>query len=898
MNACQVKDSFRKRALLGQPGLRYRLLRAWDGAQGWVAVAAIGVLTACVAFCVDVAEATVSDWKEGYCARNPFLNREGCCTGEGPGAAAALSDGIGAQKVELGAQCAEWTNWSELYAPAFGIYVGFALLFGLVAGCVTMLTKSTLTAAEPTESLSGSAKKPADPLREGKTIYLAAGSGIPEIKTILAGFVIPHILDVKVLVVKAVGATFAVATGMCLGKEGPFVHISTCVAYQVGMLFPKYRENSRKMRELLSAGCASGLSVAFGAPIGGVLFSYEEISTYFPRKVLWRAFLCSLTAAVVLRELNPTGTGKLVLFETNYGTTYRPIHYLFFVILGLAGGLFGGVFCKANFLWSKSFRKYAIIKNHPVLEVFLVVLVTALVQYPNPLTRDAGDTTIKKLLVDCRKPSESWVCRQEASADKGAYVGWLVYGTLVKLLLTTITFGAKVPSGIIIPSLDAGAFFGRLLGQLLPHISPGVFAMVGAAAFLAGVSRMTISLCVIMFELTGELEYIVPHMIAILVAKWVADALEREGVYDLAQTVLGHPFLDTDHALSIAQASGALTAALIPPPQTMDEITVHVDRDGFAPRALLKAKLAQLRRRGLEDAGLVLVGAGGLLRGYLAEGELDFGLAELGQIAPDAPDARVALLTEPLLDDELDLSPFVDRTPLTLCASAPVEYATEMFGKLGLRYLCVVEEGSGRLLGVSPSGDAKAERNGKVCRLLTREPGHHQEAAGELAGAAEALRVHLYLCDVRSENLCEFSWRTVPGLATPKISVVLALEFFPTGEFLLLCDGIGCLQPLFSSLLFFPSWATHRSFCWSLPYGQWSPYARMRPSRLRMGAPWRRLPGLRLRHQAPYQPSWCVQQGAERPRVRQMRKTLELRGTMLGLSCLPAASRLQAYPSS
>ena len=50
---------------------------------------------------------------------------------------------------------------------------------------------------------------------------------------------------------------------------------------------------------------------------------------------------------------------------------------------------------------------------------------------------------------------------------------------------------------------------------------------------------MTISLCVIMFELTGELEYIVPNMIAILVAKWVADALESEGVYDLAQTVLG-----------------------------------------------------------------------------------------------------------------------------------------------------------------------------------------------------------------------------------------------------------------------------------------------------------------------------------------------------------------------
>jgi chloride channel 3/4/5 len=77
-------------------------------------------------------------------------------------------------------------------------------------------------------------------------MYMAAGSGIPEIKTILSGFVIPHFLELKVLIVKAVGATFAVATGMCLGKEGPFVHISTCAGWLVASLFPKYGENRRE----------------------------------------------------------------------------------------------------------------------------------------------------------------------------------------------------------------------------------------------------------------------------------------------------------------------------------------------------------------------------------------------------------------------------------------------------------------------------------------------------------------------------------------------------------------------------------------------------------------------------------------------------------------------------
>lgn len=670
-----------------------------------MAAALIGILTACVAFVVDIGVATVSDWKAGYCTSNVFASRENCCTDRSP--LVALS--------EPGESCHTWHSWADNFWREFGIYVGFALLYGIISGGLTMTTKKALPAAAPgkgdkfhhngrasgkqngnaNEESSGALDAPAP---TGKSVYMAAGSGIPEIKTILSGFVIPHFLDFKVLVVKAVGSVFAVSTGMCLGKEGPFVHISACISYLVAIRFPKYKDNSRKLRDILSAGVSSGLSVAFGAPIGGVLFAYEEISTYFPRKVLWRAFICSLFAAMTLKALNPTGTGKLVLFETDYGTTYQASHYLIFIVLGIAGGVFGGIFCKANFWWSGTFRKYNIIKNNPVFEVFLVVLTTALIQYPNPLTREPGDIIIKNLLVDCGGGRKgSWICDHENSAEKSKYIGWLVYGTLAKLILTIITFGIKVPSGIIIPALDGGAFFGRLIGQLVPSISPGIFAMVGAGAFLAGVSRMTISLAVIMFELTGELEFIVPNMIGIMVAKWIADALEKEGVYDLAQTVLGHPFLDADHAMQLVQSEPHLVEELIPPAQTMKEITVEVPAINRVHRRVLEEKLSQLKRRGLMDAGLVLV-QNGMLQGYLAEGELEFGLTELGQVHHEG--ALVRLLGNTERDDEFDMTAFVDRTPLTISAKAPMEYAVEMFSKLGLRHLCVVEEGSGKLVGV------------------------------------------------------------------------------------------------------------------------------------------------------------------------------------------------------
>lgn len=95
------------------------------------------------------------------------------------------------------------------------------------------------------------------------------------------------------------------------------------------------------------------------------------------------------------------------------------------------------------------------------------------------------------------------------------------------------------------------------------------------------------------------------------------------------------------------------------------------------------------------------------------EAELEFGVRELG--VAFSGDVEVRLFGDAVEDEgdeeentalgggpasTLDLSGFVDRTPLTLCSKAPLEYAVEMFGKLGLRYLCVTEEGSGKLLGV------------------------------------------------------------------------------------------------------------------------------------------------------------------------------------------------------
>src|SRR5690349_8507683 len=80
----QVKDSFRFRSIRSRKGLRFKAYVFWDEIEGWVAAALIGTLTACVAFLVDMAVATVSDWKTGYCTASPLSSKEMCCAPKKP----------------------------------------------------------------------------------------------------------------------------------------------------------------------------------------------------------------------------------------------------------------------------------------------------------------------------------------------------------------------------------------------------------------------------------------------------------------------------------------------------------------------------------------------------------------------------------------------------------------------------------------------------------------------------------------------------------------------------------------------------------------------------------------------------------------------------------------------
>ncbi|KAJ3032750.1 glycerol ethanol, ferric requiring protein [Rhizophlyctis rosea] len=286
----------------------------------------------------------------------------------------------------------------------------------------------------------------------------AAGGGSAEIKTILGGFIIKGFLGLKTLVVKAVCLPLMVASGLAVGKEGPMVHVAVCVGNCVGRGFGWFRGSEARKREVMSAAAGAGIAVAFGAPIGGVLFSLEELSTFFPIKTMVRSFFCALVSGVTLSIIDPY-RGKRVLYQVSYSRDWHLFEIVFFLILGIFGGITGALAIRFNILVQQFRRRTAWLKDHPVREVAGLSLVTAGVCYLNVYTRADASELLENLFKECRESDFHGVCGgvvddgvtfcRVTAASRGWVVASLLVAVVLRWALTVVTFGVKVPAGIL-----------------------------------------------------------------------------------------------------------------------------------------------------------------------------------------------------------------------------------------------------------------------------------------------------------------------------------------------------------------------------------------------------------------------------------------------------------------
>ncbi|RHY86507.1 hypothetical protein DYB31_005288 [Aphanomyces astaci] len=413
----------------------------------------------------------------------------------------------------------------------------------------------------------------------------AAGSGIPEMRSILGGFVLPHYLSGLALVAKCLGLTCALGSGLSIGKEGPFVHLSCIIANQLLRLnlFKDIRRSPDLTHHALSAACAVGVTAAFGTPIGGVLFSIEVTTTYYMTSNYWRAFFCSVVGVIMFRWLNMlSGNDRNVsLFTTDAEFHFHSLESGLFLLLAVGCGGLAGVFVR-TYSWINHFRRRHLHHwgSKPFAYAAAVGLVLAVADYSlgtcmlisnRALIDDmflATDLTTSNATNLFERYQGSWGSPHLAVNLSVLFV--------VRYVASAMSATVAIPNGIFTPAFALGAVLGRLFGEALASaapdswvIVPAGYAIVGAASFTAGVTG-TFSIAVIVFELTQQFTYMIPVLLSVLVGRAIAGFISL----DMYETIARDKNLPQWPDLT-RQASYALVASDLMHPVPVHVITRH-----------------------------------------------------------------------------------------------------------------------------------------------------------------------------------------------------------------------------------------------------------------------------------------------------------------------------------
>eukprot|EP00041_Stephanoeca_diplocostata_P017666 m.361697 g.361697 ORF g.361697 m.361697 type:complete len:352 (-) comp20779_c0_seq29:90-1145(-) len=267
------------------------------------------------------------------------------------------------------------------------------------------------------------------------------------------------------------------------------------------------------------------------------------------------------------------------------------------------------------------------------------------------------------------------------------------------------TFGGMYPSGIFVPSIAIGGSFGRAVGQAMMSSTwkptfIGSYAVMGSAAFLGGVTRVTISLAAIFTEATNEVTYLLPLTMVLIVSKFVADRVNR-GIYDMHLALKRVPILEWNPDTSMER-------------YTCEHAMIK-DVNFIVPRMLVTDIVWLLHVTTHHGFPVVKLNDAGepIFYGMMQRHQL---LTLLMYEAWEGPDGYSRIISETafnacypthryrkvheleLPEDmtglELVLDPYIDVTVFTLLPESPLTRGFQIFRYLGLRHLPIVDKRS------------------------------------------------------------------------------------------------------------------------------------------------------------------------------------------------------------
>lgn len=317
----------------------------------------------------------------------------------------------------------------------------------------------------------------------------------------------------RVIGLKALASMFTLGSGGAGGREGPTMQIGGAL----GSLVAKWlRVNARERRILLVAGVAAGISAVFRTPLGAALLAVEVLyKDGFESDALVPAVLASVVSYSVIISI----FGQSTLFARVPRFPFRPGQLPLYAVLalleaGLAVG-FLTVFRRIRDFFKASrlppWARPAV--GGLLLGAFAVPVIMLVGEHIHQPGQGLG------LLGGGYGAVQMAISGSEWLPEGWTTIGLLGALALAKLLAASLTIGSGGSAGDFAPSLAIGGLIGGAFGraaQLVledPHVQPGAFALVGMGAFYGGVAHVPLAALVLVCELAGNYDLLVPLML-------------------------------------------------------------------------------------------------------------------------------------------------------------------------------------------------------------------------------------------------------------------------------------------------------------------------------------------------------------------------------------------------
>ncbi|MGH9208330.1 MAG: chloride channel protein, partial [Acidimicrobiales bacterium] len=313
----------------------------------------------------------------------------------------------------------------------------------------------------------------------------------------------------RLAVLKPIASAISIGTGGPLGAEGPIILTGGAVGSIVGQLF---HLTAAQRRALLVAGAAAGMSAVFGTPVAATLFGVELLAFEFkPRSMVLIGLAAATADGLRMFMANAGLVAPQPLFPVPAHAPLGGTALIGAAVIGLATGLGAWVMTQAVYRFEDLFKK---LTGHlhwmwwPMIGG-LIIGVGGLV---DPRALGVGYNSI----------------HAELLGQLG--VGALVLLFFVKMVVWSGGLGGGTSGGLLAPILMMGAAIGGVLGHVLPGASPGVFALIGMAGSLGGVTRSPFTAIIFAFELTHDSNSLLALLVAVTISHLVSVLILKRSI--------------------------------------------------------------------------------------------------------------------------------------------------------------------------------------------------------------------------------------------------------------------------------------------------------------------------------------------------------------------------------